>query len=137
MARKSRKSKSGLTIDEEQVILHLKPENLAVEAAREGLAVETLKQQKKDDPKISQLTEQKKEFDDAVNAVSTVVEAQAKLDELKDAEKSTDHLKVEEDLKALRKGWGGDIRQRSKKLKFMMKTLKSHMEVGLLKSKVD
>lgn len=137
MAKKSGKGKSGLTIDQEQEILHMKPADLAVEAAREDAAIDKLKDQRNKDGKITSLQERLKEHKDVLESVDEIVTAKARLDELKEANKTKDHLLVEEDLKKERKGWNDDIRERSKKFKYMKKALKSHMESGALKSKLD
>jgi len=129
----SKKSKSGLTIEQEQEILSMKPLPLAAEAAREDNSIDKLKEQRKSDGEISTLEERLKEHKEELNAVQEIVEAKERLEELKEAHKSKDHLNVEEDLKALKKGWNDDIRQRSKRHKFMKKALKRHIETGALK----
>lgn len=150
-AKKSKKSRSGLSIEQEQEILNLKPQDLAVEAVREDSAIDTLKAQIKTDPQISSLEdkvkEKKKELTEheaELSKTPAIVELMEKLEQLRTENRTEDHDKVleqlseaKEDLKALKKSWGEDIRGRGKKHKFMKKTLKRHMETGLLKSVLD
>jgi len=134
-----RKSKAKGAIPQEIVdsILALNPEDLAVEAARESLAIQELKDLQANDDKIVTLKERIKEFEAEIQRSEAVIKAKEDLAVAIENNTTEDHIQAKEDLKALKGGYSSDIKERSKKYKFMMKTLRSHMKAGLLKSRVD
>jgi vacuolar-type H+-ATPase subunit H len=134
---KSKKS-SGLPLEVEQQILSMPPGDLAVEAAREQVAVDTLKTQLKEDVEIRNLRDSLKEFKEKEwDGDEDVQKAKEAYNNAKDAATSDEHRAARDDLKALEGSWKDDIKQRSKKLKYMRKTLKKHMESGALPSFLD
>lgn len=135
---KRRKGKEYAPISEEQnIILGMTPEDLAVEATRESIAIQELKDARDKDEKILDLKNKIKEFVVELHNCPAVVKAKEDLAVALENNQTQEHLEAKEDLKALKGGYNSDIKERSKKYKFMMKTLRSHMKSGLLKSKVD
>lgn len=134
-ARKKRKSKKGALPQEFIDQIHaMKPEELAVEAAREQMAVETLKQQRKEDQNILDAEKVVKDMEEEFDRDQAVQEAREKLAEaLEDKKSSDEYLQAKLDVKLHRETWNKDINDRNKKIKFMMKTLRSHMNSGALK----
>lgn len=131
--KKSTKSKSGLLPAEEEIILGMKPLDLTVELTFEQNAIEALKEQRKEE--VSTLANKVKEFDKALNNTKEVAEAQEALRKSKEENMDPDHLEAKEDLAALRQGFSNDLKFRSKRVKFIRKTLKHHIESGALKRK--
>lgn len=137
MAKTKSKFPKHLSQAQVQAILTMKPEDLSVEAARGHLALETFKEQLKGDHQISDLTAKKEDLEDAAKKSERVQQARAAYEEIYKAELGDEYENVKQDLKALRGAWREEGKKRRSEVKFMMKTLKSHMEVGLLKSKLD
>lgn len=136
-SKNKKKNKFPIPQELAEKYLSMSPEDLAVEAAREQLAIDILKVQIKEDDQIVQLDKVKKELEDALVKIPEVVEAQEKLKEIIEKHTPEELTGARMDLKALKQGWGADVKDRKKKVKFMMKTLKTHMENGELKSKKD
>ena len=132
-----KRKKSDIPQEVVDSILSLNPEDLAVEAARESLAIQELKDLCANDDKITTLKERIKEFEAELQRTEAVIKAKEDLAVAIENNTTEDHMNAKEDLKALRGGYTSDIRERNKKYKFMMKTLRSHMKAGLLKSRVD
>lgn len=139
MAFKEKKKSKKNALPKEVVdqINAMTPEDLAVEAAREQLMLDVSRAQLKDDPKKVSLENDVKAFKAKLEEEEEVIEARENLAQKKLAHTSTDQIKAEEDLSAYVKSWKSEIKDRSKKCKFMMKTLKKHLESGALKSRVD
>jgi hypothetical protein len=122
----------------------MRPEDLAIEAVREQNDLDLSKKQLKEDGKLEDLKRSLDKYDEARDKEEEVVEAQKIETEASEAlalaklnHMSKDHVQAKEDVAAYKKSWNDEIRQRSKKHKFMMKTLKKHQESGLLKSRLD
>lgn len=130
---KNKKSKSGIPLDVESKIIRMGPADLAVECTFERNAIDTLKEQSKDDSKIQELKETVDQFNKELSQKEQVQKAKDAYEAAKEEYMSEDHVEAKADLAALRKGYTEDIKNRSKKLKFMEKTLKNHIESGALK----
>jgi len=115
----------------------MKPADLAIEAAREQLMLDKSKEQLKNDSKKLTLEEEVKAFKDKLGQEQDVIDAKEKLTQAKLKHTTEDQVQAEEDLSHYVKSWKQEIKDRGKKCKFMMKTLKKHMESGALKSKMD
>jgi len=147
--KKFNKSKSGIPLEMEEKILAMNPTDLAVETTFERNAIETLKNEQKSDDKISEISDkikdlkERKKTEEAERDQSLKVKlAQEALDKAKEDETTDEQIKIEnqiveekENLKAVRSSIADDIRDRSKLLKFMQKTLRRHIESGALKRK--
>jgi hypothetical protein len=132
-----KKKKLGIPQELADQILALPAADLAVEAAREQLALDTLKKQVQNDHQIVDLKSQLDALVQAADEDDKVVAAYEAYEELRQNTLGEEYDKTKQDLKALRQGWNADLKGRKKKLKFMMKTLRSHMESGALKSKME
>lgn len=135
--RKKRKSKKNALPQEFIDQVHaMKPEDLAVETTREQMAVETLKEQMKEDQTIQDAAKVVKDMEEEFDNDDEVRKAKDALAEILEAKKnSEEYLQAKLDLKLHKETWTKDIRDRNKKIKFMMKTLRSHMNSGALKFK--
>lgn len=133
---KTKKSKNALPqayIDE---INAMKPELVAVEAAREQLAVTTLKKQMKEDQNIIDAQNVLDKLDEEIADQDKIRKLQNELDELVQEEKGDkDYVQAKLDVKLHKIEWTKDIRERNQKIKFMMKTIRSHIDSGALKLK--
>jgi hypothetical protein len=136
MAKKPKK-KGDLPQEVVDAINAMKPEDLAIEAAREQLMLERSKEMLKNDAKKLDLEEELKAHKEKLEQEPDVIEAKRKLEEVKLNHMTQDHLQAKEDLAYYVKSWRQEIKDRGKKCKLMMKTLRKHMESGALKSKVD
>jgi len=128
--------KHGIPQELADKILAMGPQDLAVEATREQLALETLKQQIQDDHQIVDLKGQIGALEVAADETPAVIEAYEAFENIRNNNLGDEYAKLKLDMKALRQGWNNDSKDRKKKLKFMMKALKSHMESGALKSRM-
>ena len=125
-----KKKGSGLPPDVEEAILAMKPEELMVEATIDRNAIEVIKEEKKNDEQILQLKEKIKGFDSDLISTTAVIKAKVALEEAIEDNMSDEHRNAKEDLSALVKGYGNDLKERKKKLKFMDRTIKRHIETG-------
>ena len=144
------KRKNALPQEFVDEILRMNPKDLAAEAAREQISLETLKQQLKEDPQISDaqtkaddLKKQIKKFDEDLDRYPSVAQAKEDYEKAKDNVRDDDHQKAIEahseadaNVKALKSSWNEDLKKRKETVKLMMKTLKSHLESGALKTKL-
>jgi len=135
MAKKKGKKREQIPQQQVDRLLRMKPEDLAVEAFREQNSIDALKQQMKEDDQIERAAKKVKAFAEDLEKVPAVSKAKEALVEVEEANRSEEHDEAILDLKALKQGWQADIKNRKKLLKFMNKTLKSHMESGALKFK--
>lgn len=129
----AKKFKSGIPLDVEQRILGMSPTDLAVEVTFERNAIEALGKQSKED--LSDKRKELKKFEDGLNATKEVADAKEKLDTAKADHIDDDHVELKADLAALSQGYNNDKKDRKKKLKYMEKMLKRHIESGALKRK--
>ncbi len=136
---KKKKSKDAIPQEDVDRISLMKPEDLAIELSREQLQLESLQQQMKED---TTLTDYKKVVDDLENRIKTeddVVQATAALESIKDDHRNSTEYKelddAKQNLKAEKHGWNVDVKKRKKLIKFMMKTLRHHIDSGALKFK--
>ena len=134
--RKKKIKKDAIPQEVVDAILALKPEDLSVEAAREQLAIDALKQQFKEDAQICDLKQQLKDFKEEIDRQQDVISAQNSLDTAVESHTTQDQIEAEENLKALSGSWQDDMKQRKTRLKFILKTLKKHMESGNLKTRI-
>jgi prophage DNA circulation protein len=133
---KKGKKKDGLPIELVEEIQAMKPELLTIEAAREQLAIDTLKEQMAADDKIQSAQSALDQLNDQIDSEDDVIQAKAKLEEVILSYRDTDeYIQAKETLKAEKHVWQVDIRDRKKKLKLMMKTIKAHINSGALKLK--
>lgn len=144
MAKKkgSKKFKSGLPLDVEEKILAMPPTDLAVEVTFERNAIETLNKQMKEDHQLEMLKKTTDKFETLITEDKDVAKAKEAYEEAKEAYDNAkaeamdeDHVEAVANLSALKKGWKDDIKDRKKKLVYMEKTLKRHIELGTLKRK--
>jgi hypothetical protein len=135
MAKKSKKSKLPQEFIDK--ILRMKPEDLAVEAARCHNQLDIAKEDIKNDTKLNDLKDQLEKFEDELDGHPDVVEAEDHAEKIRDENTSKDHVDAREQLKALRKGLNGELKETKLQYKFMRETLKTHMRSGLLKSRMD
>jgi hypothetical protein len=130
-----KKKKSGIPLEVEEKILAMSPMELTVDSTFERNAIDALKKSRKEDPQIIRLEEQKKEMDKELETTPEVVKAKEAYEQAKADNTTEEMVDVKESIAALRKGYAADIKDRSKTLKFMEKTLKHHIESGALKRK--
>ena len=144
------KRKNALPQEFVDEILRMNPKDLAAEAAREQLSLEALKKQLKEDPQISDaqtkaddLKKQVKQHEEDLDRMAVVSRAKEAYEEAKEKNMDDDHQKAVEalveadaDVKALKSSWNEDLKKRKETVKLMMKTLKSHLESGALKTKL-
>lgn len=152
MAKKAAKKPKGSKLPQEFVdtILRMEPKDLSAEAAREQIALDTLKKQLKDDSEIQDLNEKIKNLKDRVDTfeadldmVTPVRLAKDAYEKAKDDNRDSDHDKALEDLaqaktdlKLKKLEWKEDLDKRKATIKLMLKTFKSHLESGTVKSKL-
>lgn len=135
-ANKKKPRKGALPQEFIDRINRMKPEDVAVEAAREQLAIDTLKKEMKEDQKINDAKDLVTKLNDEIDAEKDVVEARAKLEEALQAHQDNDDYRTAKlDVKLHSLDWTQDISKRRKELKHMMKTIKSHIDSGALKLK--
>ena len=128
-----KKFKSGIPLEEEQRILAMSPTDLAVEVTFERNAIEAITKQSKED--LSDKRKDAKKFEDALNATKEVADAKEKYELVKADHMDDDHVELKADIAALSQGYANDKKDRKKKLKYMEKMLKRHIESGALKRK--
>ena len=133
--KKTKKKKSGIPLEVEEAILAMSPMDLTVECTFERNAIEALKEERKNDPQVLKLSEQKAEFEKELESTPDVAKAKEEYEAAKEANSPEELVDIKENLSALKKGYANDIKDRSKKLKFMEKTLKHHIQSGALKRK--
>lgn len=152
MAKKAAKKPSGKKLPQEFVdtILRMDPKDLSAEAAREQIALDTLKKQLKDDSEIQDLNEKIKNLKDRVDTfeadldmVTPVRLAKDAYEKAKDDNRDSDHdqaledlAQAKTDLKLKKLEWKEDLDKRKATIKLMLKTFKSHLESGTVKSKL-
>lgn len=148
--KRGRKKKNALPQELIDTILSMNPQDLAAEAAREQISFEALKKQLKEDPQIEEAKVKVEDFKnqvvgfvkeaDKIPAVALAKEAykKAKEEHINEEHQSTLEALIDAqgDLKALKQSWNEDLKRRKETVKFMMKTLKSHLESGALKTKL-
>ena len=135
--KKEKSNKNKLPKEMVDQINAMEPEDLAIEAAREQLMLDRSLEQLKTNTKRIDLEDDVKTFKAERDKKEEVIEAKDNLAKVLEEHTSEDLEKAEEDLSCYVKSWKQEIRDRKKKFKFMMKTLKKHMESGALKSRVD
>lgn len=114
----------------------MKPEDVAVEAAREQLAIDTLKQELKEDQTVIDAKSLVEKLDEEIESENAVVKARGDLEEALASERDNDdYRQAKLDVKLQSLDWTQDINKRKKELKFMMKTIKAHISSGALKLK--
>jgi uncharacterized FlgJ-related protein len=148
---KEKKTKAG-QVPEEQVreILNMNPEDLAIEAARDEVALAVSKEQLAEDTKLKELKglvesakDKLQEHVEILNTIAAIQDAREALNKLKEDNMSEDHTQAlitlseaKENQKAYEKGWKNEMRTRVSRLRLMKKTLRKHMGNGVLKSRV-
>lgn len=137
MAKKKGKNKNnaGIPVELQEKILRTSPTELAIELSFEENAIDALRGQAKNDVQVKDLAEDVKKLQEALNQKDEVIKAKEAYDNVVAEHTSEELLEAKENLAALRKGYQNDLKDRSKKLKFIKKTLKSHIESGALKRK--
>ena len=131
-----KKSKNALPQEYVDKVHAMKPEDVAVEVAREQLAVAVLKKEMKEDQKIIDAQNVLDQLDEEIADQDKIKKLQGELDDLLDEEKADEgYVQAKLDVKLHKLEWTNDLRDRNKKIKFMMKTIKSHIDSGALKLK--
>lgn len=131
-----KKSKNALPQEYVDKIQAMKPEDVAVEMAREQFAVDSLKKDMKEDDKIIDAQNVLERLDDEIADQDKIKKLQGELDDLIEEEKRDDaYCQAKLDVKLHKTEWLRDIRDRNRKIKLMKKTLQSHIASGVLKLK--
>lgn len=134
--KKKKTKKGGLPQEYVDKIHAMRPEDVAVEMAREDLAVDALKKQMKEDQKIIDAEGVLEQLDDEIKGLPEIKKVQDQLDELIAAEKDNeDYSNAKLDVKLHKSEWQKDIRDRKKKIKLMKETINAHINSGALKLK--
>lgn len=137
MAIRKKAHRSGLPKEVEERILHLRPEDLAVEHFRESDDLAVFKAKIKKDPQRVQKENEVEVYKLDLMESEKIQEIQKQLDAQIEAEMSEDHKNAEKDLALIRSGWSTESKNRGKLVRFMARTLKAHRESGALKSRTD